>query len=98
MDCEATETKARTLLSLRTYQLPGSNTNLRLYSSEIEPGSTPARSRLFPLRMFSKSTTFLFDNRLMLVCHEVDPVPVDTHRPELLVFVIFCVVLGRMCR
>jgi hypothetical protein len=67
---------------------PGSKTSCLLYSSDISSGSIPAKSAPLFLRIVSKSSTFFFDNLLMLVCHDVDPVPVDTQRPELLVFVI----------
>lgn len=48
--------------------------------------------------MFRRSSTFFLDSLLILVCQEVEPVPVETHKPELFVFVITSVVLGRMCR
>lgn len=32
------------------------------------------------------------------MCQDVDPVPVDTHKPELLVLVIVLEVLGRKCK
>lgn len=79
-------------------ELPGSNTNRLLYSSEIRSGSMSAIVDDSFFKIFSKSSTFFCDNRLILVCQDVDPVPVDTQSPELFVFVIFWVVLGRMCR
>jgi len=50
----------------------------------------PASSLLVELlfKMFTKSSTFFFDSRLIDVCHEVEPVPVETHSPELFVFVM----------
>lgn len=76
--------------------LPGSNTSLLLYSSEICSESIPFKFVLLHFKMSSNSSTFFFDIRLMLVCHDVDPVPVDTQSPELFVFVIFCDELGRI--
>lgn len=97
MDPLLDKTSALDLVVVRLISsIPGSKTNLLLYSSEIRLGSMAAESKLLPLRMLSKSSTFFFDNRLMLVCHDVLPVPVDTQRPELFVFVIICDVLGRM--
>lgn len=58
----------------------------------------PANDELLHFKISKSSSTFFFDIRLMLVCHEVDPVPVDTHSPELFVFVIFCDELGRIWR
>ena len=81
--------------------LPGSNTSCLLYSSEICSALIPAIPLLeLTFKIFNKSSTFFFESRLMLVCQDVEPVPVDTHNPELFVFVITCVVsvLGLICK
>lgn len=75
---------------------PGSKTSRLLYSSAISCGSTPTKLAFFDFKISNSSSTFLSDIRLILVCHEVEPVPVETHNPELFVFVIFCDVLGRI--
>lgn len=79
------------------FNSPYSKTSRLLYSSEISSAFI-SPWLLLPFKIFRRSSTFFLDSLFILVCHEVEPVPVVTHRPELFVFVITCVVLGRMWR
>ena len=66
--------------------LPGENIKCLLYSSVKYSASISQIERLLVLLMISNNClTLANDSRLILVNHDVDPVPVLTHRPELLV-------------
>lgn len=67
--------------------IPDGNTKRSLYSLHTDDGLMLCRLPFLLSTISNSVLTFFTDKRFVLVSHDVDPVPVLTHSPELFVFV-----------